>query len=282
MSGSEVRALVSLLDDRDPEIVRTCVRRLQQEGAGALPALDEAAVSGKERGRLVARSVARRIREAEADRALVRFAGPAQQAVDLEEGTFLLARTSNPRLDVERYRGRLDRMAADLDAPEARSGDPVVIARLLRRTLGLRHGLRGDRRNFFDPQNSFVDRVLDRGLGIPISLSAVYLFVARRRGIPLHGVGMPGHFIVQCGDDGEALLDPFDGGSRIRRSDCLAFLEREGYGACESFLRVTPDRLILARMIVNLVHSYRRLGKRSQARRYGALFEQVADEPAPL
>ncbi len=282
LSASELQALVSLLDDRDPAIVRTCRRRLEREGLRALPALDQAAISGSARGRLVARHAARRIRELEADRVLLGFAGPAEQALDLEEGAFLLARTSNPRLDIERYRDRLDRMADDLDAPEARSGDPEAIARLLRRTLGVRHGLRGDRRNFFDPQNSFVDRVLDRGLGIPISLSAVYLFVARRRGLPLFGVGMPGHFIVQCGDDGEALLDPFDGGSRIRRSDCLAFLEREGYGASETFLRVTPDRLILARMIVNLVHSYRRLGQQNQARRYGALFERVADEPAPL
>src|SRR5207249_12081786 len=117
-------------------------------------------------------------------------------------------------------------------------------------------GFRGNTDDYYDPRNSFFNDVLDRRVGIPITLSTVYLEVTRRLKFPIVGVGMPGHFIVKFADrDDEFFLDPFERGKILTREDCQLKLH-EMYGDSLEFhdrlLGRVTNRQILVRMLNNL------------------------------
>jgi len=126
----------------------------------------------------------------------------------LDDAALALAAHAHP-LDLESERTRIDALAARVDTPTRDA---------MRRVLFLEEGLRGNTDDYYDPDNSFINRVLDRGLGIPISLAVVMIEVGRRAGVPLVGVNAPSHFLVRDESDG-ALLDPFTRGVEVRAVD---------------------------------------------------------------
>lgn len=152
-------------------------------------------------------------------------------------------------VDVVAALAELDALGSDLEEMVAAAdGTPDAEARACAEVLGGRHGFAGDRAHYDDPANSMLDRVLARRRGLPILLSVVYVEVARRAGVPLAGVGLPGHFVVgHFGTAPPLLLDPFSGGEPIDvRPDPLV----RPWGAHETAMR----------MLNNLVGSYRRRG----------------------
>jgi regulator of sirC expression with transglutaminase-like and TPR domain len=186
-----------------------------------------------------------------------------------------LARRPDPRLDelalaIAAEFGAVDAAAATaaLDAlggelaelAAVTTGGPDAQARACAELLGGRHGFAGDRRDYDDPANSMLDVVLRRRLGLPILLSVVYVEVARRAGIPLAGVGLPGHFVVgHFGATPPLLLDPFAGGRPL-----------EG-GFDERFVRPWDAHETALRMLNNLVGSYQRRGDLGAAIRAAAM-----------
>ncbi|HWC87594.1 MAG TPA: transglutaminase-like domain-containing protein [Solirubrobacteraceae bacterium] len=155
----------------------------------------------------------------------------------------------------------LDALGAELRRAAARaSGDPLGQTRACREVLGVAHGFAGDTENYDDPENSMLDLVLARRRGLPILLSVVYAEVARRAGIPLAGVGLPGHFVVgHFGADPPLLLDPFGGGNRIPAA------------GAESHVRPWNAHEIAMRMLNNLVLAYQRRGDIGSALRAASM-----------
>jgi regulator of sirC expression with transglutaminase-like and TPR domain len=175
--------------------------------------------------------------------------GP-ENALALDHASFLLAAHATPRLDVS---AQLDR----LDALAARCPEPTLDG--LRRLLFDDLGFAGDTGDYSDPRNSFLDQVLDRRLGIPISLSVLMIEVGRRIGVPLEGVGMPGHFLVRHTAAPRVLIDPFHGGRTLDADQCAdLFTTLFGTTATlpASVLEGARPRVILARMLANLKRSY--------------------------
>lgn len=177
--------------------------------------------------------------------ALVR--GPVEYLEDhLDEAALLIAAHANPALDVDAYRRRLDELA------EACDGDDVAA---LTHQLFVVEGFRGNARDYEDPRNSHLDAVLDRRLGIPITLSVVLLEVGRRLGVSLAGVSMPGHFLVRLRGAPAVLIDAFDGGRMLSETECEAwFRATHGHEAPwdPSYLDAVRPLTILARMLANL------------------------------
>lgn len=278
LPASQLRALITLLDDRDEALAARCRRRVLREGARAMPFLLESLLHPREGVRAAAAEVARTLRRIDAEQHLLRYVRKVSDGLDLEEAACLLAQTENPDLDVAALRAQLDRLAKELSlrAPgDADALEPRGIAARLKQLLAEEQGLKGNVEDYYDPQNSFIDQVLERKVGIPISLSAVYLFVCRRLDLPVYGVGLPGHFLLQCGTRGELFLDPFNGARTLDRAECTRYLAKAGRGNEESLLGVTPDRFILARMIANLLAVFRRKGDVERAERYRKMFEVV-------
>lgn len=173
----------------------------------------------------------------------------------LDEGALLIAAHAHPGLDVDEQRRRLDQLAAGVAAPTLDA---------LRHHLFVDHSFAGNRRNYADPRNSFLDDVLDREVGIPISLAVVMIEIGRRAGVPLDGVGMPGHFLVRHQAPNPVFVDPFDGGREMTEADCEA-LFRSLYGPDAgfhpSYLAPVGPMAILSRMLANLQGPY--VGQRS-------------------
>lgn len=185
--------------------------------------------------------------------------GP-EAAIDLAQVALLIAKEEYPDLDVAVYLARLDAMGEEVQRLADGSLDPHRLIAALNEYLFQQLGFRGNPENYYDPKNSFLNEVLDRRTGIPITLSAVYLEVARRIGFPLHGVNMPGHFLVKYeGRDEEIVVDPFGGGGILSDPDYQRMLDRI-YGGKLCFergmLAALGTRQILARMLTNLKAIY--------------------------
>ena len=189
------------------------------------------------------------------DAATARFAVLVQGddgalAANFDEAVLLLAAQARPELDIEKYRRRLDELAGGVS-------EPTLAA--VAHELFVVEGFRGNTDDYYNADNSHLDAVLDRRLGIPISLAVVLLEVTRRLEIPVAGVGLPGHFLVRLRGDPALFLDPFDGGRLLAAAEC-----RERFHAAygpdavfdPAFLEPVSPRSILRRMLANLRQIY--------------------------
>jgi regulator of sirC expression with transglutaminase-like and TPR domain len=175
-----------------------------------------------------------------------------EEVMPLDEAALLIAAHANPTLDVKAELDRLDGIAGRVGEPEVEA-----VCRVLFEDIGLR----GDHEDYDDPRNSYLDQVLARRLGIPISLSVVLLEIGGRCGLRLEGVGMPGHFLVRDPARPDWLIDAFNRGRQLDRSGCERLLQSvAGAGArlSEAMLATTGRRAILARMLANLDRSFER------------------------
>ncbi|MEW6325031.1 MAG: transglutaminase-like domain-containing protein, partial [Nitrospirota bacterium] len=187
------------------------------------------------------------------------------QRPDLEEGGFLLSRFAYPDIETEGYQGLLDAMAEELRGAIRHERWPDGVIRVINHQLFTEKGFHGNTVHYYDPDNSYLNRVLDRRVGIPITLSAVYLLLARRLDLPIVGIGMPSHFLVKCDVAGRDLyLDPFNAGQSLSKAECASFLINSGYGFKEQYLEPVTDREILVRMMRNLFYIY---GERQEPRK---------------
>jgi len=184
----------------------------------------------------------------------------ADNRLDLGRASLLIAGEEYPGLDILRYVAKLEAMAAAVRPGVLTTDDPIAKIEHLNRYLFEERGFRGNTQEYYDPRNSFLNEVLDRRLGIPITLSVVYMEVGRRVGMPLQGVGMPGHFIMTYADAEEELyIDPFNAGRILSRAACEALLEdvyAEAVPFQETFLTPVSKKQILSRMLMNLKAIY--------------------------
>lgn len=186
----------------------------------------------------------------------------ARPEIPLAEAALAVAAEEYPGLDVARYVQSLDALGGRVAArlPDARS--PLAVLAAMKRVLFGEERFRGNEADYYDPRNSFLNEVLDRKLGIPITLSILYIEVAGRNGLGLHGVGFPGHFLVKLpaagGLPGDLFIDPFNGGDVLGADECTARFRPALHGRefDPKFLEAVAPPQILARMLHNLKKIY--------------------------
>jgi len=203
------------------------------------------------------------------------------QRPDLEEGGFLLSRFAYPDVETEGYQGLLDAMAEELRSVVKHERWPDGVIRVINHYLFMEKGFHGNTVHYYDPDNSYLNRVLDRRVGIPITLSTIYLLLARRLELPVVGVGMPSHFLVKCDVAGRDLyLDPFNAGQSLSKAECASFLVNSGYGFKEQYLQPVTDQEILVRMMRNLIYIH---GERQEPRkvRWLTRFVEIIHQDRP-
>jgi regulator of sirC expression with transglutaminase-like and TPR domain len=169
----------------------------------------------------------------------------------LDEGTFLVAAHAHPGLDVDGWLLRLDEIAAR--HVDARTAGELAAG------LFTTDAFAGNTADYSDPRNSLLDDVIDRRLGIPITLSILMIEVGRRTGVALHGVGMPGHFVVGVDAEPDTFVDPFHQGRVLDVDGCRAvFAALQGPDApfSPAYLAPTGTRAILLRVLNNLQQAY--------------------------
>lgn len=179
---------------------------------------------------------------------------------DLEEGVFLIALFSNPLLDIEHYSNFLNNWALTLSKNLKKiklKSDPTSIINELNHFLFMELGFKGNKENYYDPDNSFIDKVIDRKLGNPILLSIIYLLVTGRLGLPIRGVNMPAHFLVQYFDTLQPIfIDPFSQGEIITKSVCQERIRTLKLTWQEEYLSSPTNKQIIIRILQNLINIY--------------------------
>jgi len=273
LSAEERAALVTLLDDPSPVIRQALLARFMQLGPAAVPFLQ--AVS-RGSNRVLARHAAFFLREIHFSDPVAEFRGFIRaQNYELETGSILLARTVAPRLDPAGVVVQLDAIALRCRELIVDPSSTREKCRIVNRVLFHEWGFHGNVEHYTDPRNSFIDQVLERRTGIPLSLSIVYLLVADRLGLELEPVGLPGHFIVGCfADDLPFFVDPFDCGVFRDPEEILDLLRANHITPKPGDLAPTPIREVLCRSCRNLVNHYTSAGEPERARLFGSFVEE--------
>ena len=192
-------------------------------------------------------------------REFAELTGGPDDRVNLARAALTIARWEYPALEVDAYVERLDGLARGVDG-RRRSTDPLGRLHRLREYLFVEQGFAGNREDYYDPRNSFLNDVLDRRQGNPITLSLVLMEVGKRLGLAVEGIGLPGHFIAGARlGDSQILLDPFNAGALLTPEACEKLvgraLGRQVALRPENFAAVTR-RQFLARMLANLKGIY--------------------------
>jgi regulator of sirC expression with transglutaminase-like and TPR domain len=180
--------------------------------------------------------------------------------INLAEAALLIAAEEYPRLDVDLYVDKLDSFG-DIARERAAGGSSALdMIAALNATLFEELGFRGNRSSYYDPRNSFLNEVIDRRTGIPITLTIVYIEVAKRIGFAIKGVGLPGHFIAKHeAESGDIFIDPFSDGRSLGTLACSELVRETTGGAVElqpEHLLAVTNKQILTRMLSNVLGIY--------------------------
>lgn len=272
-TSTEQSALLDLLDDPNPTVRHALKRRFEALGALARDFLTDTA---RGNNRHLAWHARRYLEDLNLSDPTAEFREFIRSLnYELETGALMLARTVQPNLDTGACCEALDRIANRCRDLIIEPSSVRTKCRVINRILYHEMGFRGNAENYTDPRNSFIDQVLERRCGIPISLCTLYLLVAHRLGLQLEPIGLPGHFMVGCfSEERPFFIDAFDGGVFRSPEEIIVFLRSHDLAPQLSDLAPTPVREVLCRSCRNLANHYETQGATERA----ALFDSFVSD----
>jgi len=261
-------ALISLLADEDTCVYQSIRKILLGFGPKAVPWLHPYTLDKDPILRRRAQEVCRHIERQEADNLFVAFCVGQSEELDLEKGAWLLARTQYPEINVAAYQALLDHFSDELlerlvDVSGC-NNTLVVFNQFLFEELGFR----GNEDNYYDPDNNYINRIIDRRTGNPLGLCLIYLAISRRLRLPIAGIGMPGHFVCRYQSPvTEVYIDVFNQGRLLSKAECVKHLVQSGHGYVDGYLTPVSPRRTLLRLCMNLQQTYVDLEDQADASR---------------
>ena len=260
LSEGQRSALISLLADDDPAVFKAVREKLLACGPTAADWLRPHSLSGDPLLRRRTIEIINIFARRGADDRFLAFCLQHGEDLDLERGAWLLAQTQYPDINLEAYQALLDSYASELRERLNVRGSARHILGTINESLFGELGFTGNEENYYAPDNSYLNRVLDRRTGIPLTLCLVYLLLARRLRLPVAGVGLPGHFICRYQSTMDELyIDAFHGGRLMTKADCVHYLLQGHYALQEEYLTPASPRRMLTRMCGNLHQTYTQL-----------------------
>ena len=254
-------AIVRLLRDNDPATVNLLKEQLIESGTEGIAALrdllalDDAAITAH------VRDILERIETDAAQDEMLLCAHLFPEHGDIEAAWWLLTRCFEPEAPITKLHRKLDSWGRRLRLLVVEAGSSRERLQALTTFMSEDLGFRGNAEEYYDPKNSLLGDLIDRRLGIPISLTMLYVIVGRRAGMQIDGINLPGHFIARYE---RILFDPFHGGRILSRPDCEAILARQRLKTHSSYFAPASPRLTLMRMLANLVFIFERRGEREE------------------
>lgn len=259
-------ALISLLADDDPAIYRLIRSKLLSYGTAAEDWLREETLSSNPTMRRRAREILLHRARERTHQQFLEFCQRQGDEMDLEEATLLLAKTRYPDINVDAYTALLDSWAGEASR---RLGDSLSSTERLTRFndyVFSELNFAGHNSYSTDPESCYLNTIIDKRQGNPIGLCAVYLLLARRTGMPVAGIGLPGHFICRFQTPQvELFIDCFRRGALLHKADCIKYLMQSGYGLIEGQLSPVTARQMIQRMCRNLVTTFGHLEDSAEA-----------------
>lgn len=257
LSENRRTALLNLLADEEPAVYRAVRTKILSFGPKAIGWLKPQTLSSDPVLRRRAQEIVSHFGRQAADDLFLAFCLKHGEEFDLEEGAWLLAQTQYPEINPEGYRAILDELANELRERIDLSGSAKEVLGGINDYLFGEVGFSGNETNYYDPENSYLNRVIDRRTGNPINLSLVYLLLGRRLKLPIAGIGLPGHFVCRYQSTlSELYIDAFNHGRILAKADCVQYLLQGNYTVRDDYLApVTPRRMLL-RICGNLHQIY--------------------------
>ena len=257
LSESKRSALIKLLGDEDPAIYHQVRDTILSHGPKAVGWLRPHTLSSDPALRRRALEIVHHFGRQTADDKFLTFCLKQGEDLDLEQGAWLLAQTRYPEINIEAYSAVMDGFAGDLRERLCQSGDPREVVAVMNSYLFDELHLSGNEENYYDPENSYLNCVLDRRTGNPINLCLLYMLIGRRLRLPIAGIGLPGHFLCRYQSTAEEIyIDAFNRGKTLTKGDCVQYLVQGNYSLREDYMApVTPRRMLL-RICSNLHQIY--------------------------
>jgi regulator of sirC expression with transglutaminase-like and TPR domain len=260
LSDGQKVALLKLLTDDDIAVYHTIRGKILSYGQAANEWLRPHMLSSDPILRRRANELVHFLARQEADNRFLVFCLSQGEDLDIEEGGWLLAQTQYPDINRAAYQALFDSYASDLRERIDFGSSPENILATINQYLFAELGFNGNEANYYEPDNSYLNRVVDRRTGNPISLCLVYLLIARRLRLPIVGIGMPGHFLVRFqSSTSEVFIDAFNRGKLLTKADCVKYLLHTSHGFQEGYLAPVSPRRILLRVCSNLHQIYAQL-----------------------
>lgn len=257
LSEARCKALLTLLADDDPATHQAAWEHLLAQGPGVRDWLRPYLLSDDPALRRGVRGIFTHFGRQTADNRFLAFCLKQGEDLDLEQGALLLSHTGHPDANLEAHQAQLDDFAAVLRGRIAHATGPQALLNTINRFLFVEQGFAGNQEDYYHPDNSYLTRVLDRRLGIPISLCALYLALARRLQLPVVGVGLPGHFLCRYQTSTEEIyVDCFHRGRLMTKADCTHQLLNGHPDLGAEALHPLSARRTLMRMCGNLHRIY--------------------------
>ena len=268
LSDEKRKALLCLLADEDPEIYLPVREKIISLGPHVCDWLKYFVLDENPIVRRRVRDVISHFKRLKTDTEFSAFCLNHGEDFELEEACWLLARTVDPEINTEAYRAVLDDYAHDLMHKIDFGSEPESIMAAINRYLFQTQRYQGNEDNYYSADNSYLNRVIDQRLGNPISLCMIYQLVGRRLGLPVTGIGLPGHFLCRFQTPRQDYyIDAFNKGRLLTKTDCMKYLKQAGYEFHETFLMPASSRRILLRMCSNLHQIYQRDNQAADAAR---------------
>ena len=260
-------AIVRLLRDNDPDTVTLLKNQLVDGGPETIThvrdllAVDDATVSAH------AQEILSEIETRQSHDEFTLLCHLFADDGDIEGACWLLARIFLPGVETDHYQRKLDQWGRQLTRLVSAAISTRERVAILTNYLANDLGFRGNSEQYYDVHNSLLPSLMDSKLGIPISLAVLYISVAARAGIKVEGINLPGHFIVR---HGEVFFDPFHRGKILMQSDCESILRKQKLAFQPSFLEPATSRMILVRVLANLLYIFQDNGDEEQRERIAA------------
>lgn len=284
MFKDEIKPLLSLLDDTDHTVTTAVQNKLLSYGNRIVPHLYELINSELDIEILNnpvienARAVIRGLQTG----ALSQFMDSILDAysekgdIDIETAAFQLAQFGNPEVDIALYKQKLDTLALRISGLylNMKNHTELNLLMSLNAVFFEQEDFRGATKNYYAPENSYITTLIDSKRGIPISLSLVYMFIAERVGITLHGIGMPLHFLVYH-PELNVFIDTFNHGAFISQRDCEQFIKQSGFTYSDTMLRQSTNVNIVSRMMRNLIYAHSKYNQTWEAETLQETLDEV-------
>jgi len=257
LQAQQQAALIKLLSDEDPAVYEAVREKIISLGSDTQIWLKPCQLSTDPIMRRHAAEIVRHFDRETADTRFMALCLQDEERIDLEKGALLLARTQHPEINTAAYSALMDDYAGEMREWLAEGDQSKPLLERVNEFIFGKLGFTGNMENYYDPENSFLNSVLDRRTGNPVSLCVIYILLTRRLGLPVSGVGLPGHSVCRyVSASEEVYVDAFNLGKLLSRNDCIEHLNRCKHEVREEYLQPMSARRILARMCGNLEQIY--------------------------
>ena len=261
-------ALIKLLGDEDPTVYQAVRNKIISMGSDTQLWLKPCQVSSDATLRRHALEIVRHFDRELSDTRFMAYCLQDETLIDLEKGALLMAQTAYPEINPAAYSAILDQLAGELREWLAASDPQERMLVRVNQFLFEEKGFTGNMENYYDPENTFINRVLDRRTGNPVGLCMIYVLLMQRLGFSVCGVGLPGHSVCRFLDGTEEVyVDAFNLGKLLTRHDCIEHLKRCKHELRDEYLEPMTARRMLARMCGNLEQIYTELKRDADASR---------------